>query len=422
MFSTVLFSKTKALYQSQIIRQASVLFMGQAGAQFLALISYPILARLYTPAQFGEFAFINSLLPILLVAASGRYETAIILSHNSQHAKRLFQLAQWVLIGYTVALYVILLLPPVREQLQARQLNPLFFWVLPILVFFGGYWQIVQNWLTRFENYLRLSVTLFIQRLVIFLASLAFFFFSKEVNGLVAGLICGMVVVFALSFCFQRQPLSAPIKKLRHLAHSYSDFPLYSAPTLLVNIFTLHLPVLWFTFFYSQQEAGIYSLAIALILLPVTGLRTSFGHIFFQRVAREKAPERYKMLIRYCIKHAWFLLPISVVLAFFGEFVIHVFLGDEWKATGRIVSLLAPTILAQGLAGLLFVYLNTNRLQQHTLILNLLKLLLWLLALGIGMMANDFYLIFKLMAVFSYVQLLLLFLMARNFHKNVILV
>lgn len=418
MLSTVFKSKIKAQYQSQTTRQASILIMGQAGAQLLALVSYPVLARLYTPAQFGEFAFINSLLPVLLVCASGRYETAIILSHNRRQAQRLFQLAQCILLGYVAVILLVLLLPGIQERLQDQQISSSFFWALPLLVLFGGYWQIVQNWLTRFEKYIHLSIAIFVQRLVIFLTSLIFSLLSKDMNGLVAGLICGMALVFSLSLYFQRQPLLAPIKRLRNFAYSFRDFPLYSAPALFINIFTLHLPVLWFTFFYSQQLAGVYSLAFSLILIPVTGLRSSFGHIFFQRVARAKAADRYRLLMRYCTKHSWFLIPLSVVLACFGEFLIALFLGESWQATGRIVALLAPTIFSHGIAGLLLVYLNTNRQQKHSFMLNLLKLILWLIALGSGLIVKDFYMTFKLMAVFSYVQLLLMFLIVRNYHKK----
>ena len=64
---------------SKIQKNIATLVTGTMIAQAIPIAISPILTRLYTPAEFGSFALYMSIVSILVVIATARYELAIVL-------------------------------------------------------------------------------------------------------------------------------------------------------------------------------------------------------------------------------------------------------------------------------------------------------------------------------------------------------
>ena len=65
---------------------------GTAVAQLLLALAMPVLTRLYTPADYGALAVYSSMLTVLVVVASLRYEPAIPLPEDEMTAGSLLVL------------------------------------------------------------------------------------------------------------------------------------------------------------------------------------------------------------------------------------------------------------------------------------------------------------------------------------------
>jgi O-antigen/teichoic acid export membrane protein len=65
------------LPQNAFARGVSVLVGGTAGAQLITVLAAPLLTRLYSPEDFGLVAVCASLLALIGVISSRRYELAI---------------------------------------------------------------------------------------------------------------------------------------------------------------------------------------------------------------------------------------------------------------------------------------------------------------------------------------------------------
>jgi lipopolysaccharide exporter len=369
----------------------------------IALLSQPVLARLYSPADFGEFAFLNSVLAILLIASSGRYEAGIVLTRRPQQAKYLFQLAQLVLLGYILLLSTgIYLAPPVVVDYFEKEGS--FFsyvWLIPLLVLFSGYWQIVYNWLLRFKKFTQLSYILVSQRLLIFAGALGATLLPFSGNGLILGLLIGFLAIFIISIFIQRQPLIVPVKSLRSYAYHFKDFPLYSVPTLLINLAFVHLPVIWLTFFYNPDNAGNYSLAYTLISVPAAFMDMSLGKMFYINLAQEKKENYYPLLKKHCRYYVIMLLPAVLIAFLWGKPLMLLLLGSNWGEAGKILSTIAPLMLIRGLSTLFMYVLAVIRRQSFSLILQVYQLAIWVLAFAIGLYFQDILISLKLAVLFS---------------------
>ena len=74
------------------VRSVLTVASGSAAAQLLLSLALPVLARLYTPAEYGVLAVYSAILTVLVVVASLRYESAIRLPREESSAGSLLVL------------------------------------------------------------------------------------------------------------------------------------------------------------------------------------------------------------------------------------------------------------------------------------------------------------------------------------------
>lgn len=427
MLSGAILSKTREISQSETFRHFAVLLSGKAGVYFISLISQPLLARLYTPAQFGEFAFLNSILAILLIGASGRFEAGIVLSHQPQKAVRLFQLAQFVLFGYVLCLSVFICFAPsvAQKYFNEQGLSSLSLWIVPLVVLFSGNWQIVHNWLIRFEKFSQISFALVFQRVLIFGTAVIAFYLQTPVNGLILSLFIGSVGIFILSLLLQRHSLVVPLKRLLPFAYHFRDFPLFSVPTQFLHMLLIHFPVLCITFFYDKENAGAFGLAYSLTSVPLHLLHVSLGQIFYQRLAQCEKSGQISLTLKYCKLYAAFLVPVIFVTTAFGNELTYFFLGNSWAKAGEMMSSMSFLMLIQGMFHLFTYIVTVRRKQQLNLFLQLFQFVLCVLAFAIGFLFKDIILSLWLLVLFNSFHLACtIFLIVKsvvpsqNAHKN----
>jgi len=99
-------------------RHVLTLMTGTTLAQAIALAISPILTRLYAPEQFGVFALYLSIVALLAIVATGRYELAIVLPESDVDAWHLCALA--LLIAAAVSVSTLLGVWIFGERIAAR--------------------------------------------------------------------------------------------------------------------------------------------------------------------------------------------------------------------------------------------------------------------------------------------------------------
>jgi O-antigen/teichoic acid export membrane protein len=84
------------------------------------------------------------------------------------------------------------------------------------------------------------------------------------------------------------------ITRLRMTASTYQKFPLYTAPSSLLNSLALTLPVPLISGAFGVDAAGQFSIASRVLLLPLALVGASIGDVFHNRVSllSREHPER----------------------------------------------------------------------------------------------------------------------------------
>ena len=109
----------KQLFRSEFVRNASVLSFGSLIAQLVPFLVYPLIGRLYTPTQAAILASFTSVVSIIQVASTGKYEGAILLAKDHFEAANVAVLSMLICACVCLGVGIPLLLFPDYFSLSA---------------------------------------------------------------------------------------------------------------------------------------------------------------------------------------------------------------------------------------------------------------------------------------------------------------
>jgi O-antigen/teichoic acid export membrane protein len=137
---------------------ASILASGSAIASLISLASEPIASRLFPPEVFGIVYAFYSLMAIIGLIMSFRYEQAIVLPDNHSDAAGLLKLSSLLLLGWVFVLYLFIRTTRMVEWLEWESIRGVV-WLLPLLSGLMGLWFILNSWFIRKKKFIHISIS-----------------------------------------------------------------------------------------------------------------------------------------------------------------------------------------------------------------------------------------------------------------------
>ena len=226
-------------------KNVSTLVLGTFIAQFITIIFTPILSRIFSPNHFGLFAIIFSITGIFSTIIGGRYEIAIVQAKNNLESINLSFISSLLMIIFTLISVVICFL---FKDFFVEISNLPFKLILltPLVSLFIGLFNILNMLNTKFENYNTIALSKIIrsslQGIFPIILSLTFISSLNLIFGFISGFVGAYIVLFKKQFIqmFHKDYIS--FKNITSLLKKYKEFPLYNAPSSLVDTFTLQFP------------------------------------------------------------------------------------------------------------------------------------------------------------------------------------
>jgi len=333
--------------RSKFVRHVSLMISGTAIAQAITLLAAPLLSRLYRPEELGGLAVFLSLVSLLSVISSLRYEMAIVLPQEEEEAASVFVLSCCILAILT-AIGAAISLPfggPLARLLGAPGMER-WMWAVPVGLLATGLYQILNLWSTRRQQYQRISLSQITRSGGISGTQIAAGMAGYSAAGLIAGQIAGQLMAsiwWALRIWRESSALfksRLKLRQLKQIAWKYSEFPKYSTPQTLLNALSQNLPIFLLGFFYGAVTVGFYSIALRLIQLPVTLVSQSVRQVFYQRTSAAGQGEvnLHEMLKKTTLSLALIALLPSLCLILFGSYLFQWVLGADWAEAGLYAS------------------------------------------------------------------------------------
>lgn len=355
--------------RSEFIANILTLSFGSIISQVIPIVSSVILARLYSPEDFGLWGVFSSYASILAVIGCFRYEIAIVKPKRTVDVWNLTVLS--TIFAFTFSafwmLFIVLDWSCGLNILNVLIGGNIIFW-LPLYVFVLLVCQIISNVQNRFKLYASIAHSSIFRSLLQVVVRMGMGVSFASVLGLVIGAILGTLGYLLLAWrsvnrVIRRVIQKISVKQMIVLMKEYVDFPKYDMFGALLNTLSSNVPIILLALFFTKSDVGFFSMAINVLYIPMSFIGTAIGRVYYQRACEmvmrgEDIASLTRKIFQFSFYMGW--LPV-VMLILWGEPVFNFVLGEKWGGVG---------IYAEALSLWFFMGFCTSPLSCTFLVLN----------------------------------------------------
>lgn len=409
--------------KSEFSRNVLILMTGTTIAQAIPIAISPILARIYTPEDFGVFALFIAIISILGIIISARYDFAIILPKKDKDALHLLILS--VLINFVLCLIFLIIVIIFNEKITLFLANPeisIWLYFVPFSLFTIGIYQSLSFWANRKKYYKELSISRVSQSSSSSVSNLAIGLIGFNNIGLIVGQILGQTIATLILIKLTWSEIRTKIiffKKIKlfAIAKRYSKFPKYDILASLINVSSHQLTHILINIIFGAVTAGLFYFTQKILSLPISLIASSISDVF-----RQEATKEYQqfgnawMVYKKTLRKLFFLgLIPSIILFLYSVEIFVLIFGEQWRISGEYAQILVPMLFLQFISSPLSSMLYIAEKQNINLVL---QIVLFLLVSSSIFFSNDSYMVVILLSIsfslFYILQLVLSILFAKG--------
>ena len=321
-------------------------------ASAVGLLTLPIITNIFSISDLGKYQLLVSIITMIGVVASLRYDMAIILPKEDAVASIMFKLSFLVLVGVTLVTaavfyffrYPLLILLNAVELVNVALL-------IPAGVFFYGLLEIIKYGLVRKKKFSEFALVRVYQVSTTQFSAIGFGWFYPDFFTLVGCYIFGLLIA---SFFYIKKSMIIIQEKTAHsiknLAIQYKKFPLVNSSIVFLNTLSLEIPVFFLAKYFSMEMVGLYMLANRISVIPMSLFGTSVTKVYFQK-ATDTFNHKPEQLLNVYKKTVQRLAGIGLVpflsIFLFAPFFMKLIFGNEWQFSGVIIQILAIGMFMQ---------------------------------------------------------------------------
>lgn len=339
--------------ESRLLKNILKLVKGTLIAQIISLLFYPIITRIYTPEDFGEFALIIGVASFFTVIATLRYEFAIILPKSNIHAKNIASLS-FILPFLIVAIYTVLslILISLFDEINTFFTDSIIFIFIPLAILLVGIYQTLYYWCNRFDLYNEMANSRIFNTLLNSFAAVTLGLLTNNVWGLLLGYLIGYMssIVYMLlknKGILKEIKSSFNLKRIVYNLKKYKNLPLFNSFHALLDVASLQGTVILMGIFYNNYYLGLFSLTWRVLKIPLVFIGGAVSQIYTKEAATLFANKKKirPLFIKTTLNMFVISLPIFTILFFLGEPMFVYVFGETWRGSGEYVKYLVPWLM-----------------------------------------------------------------------------
>lgn len=325
---------------------ASVL-TGSAMAQAIPILGSVIIARQFSPSEYGLFSAWLGAVLLLAVLIPCRFEMGLAISEDGEPRRLdvISILMTAVLVSCVVGVFCVIaliLLPKVGAKFPTLLIA-----LAPPTAFAIAVVNVWQAWAAAEGLYRRLSMIRVVQAAAITLIQIATGLFHPSASSLALAHLAGVAlsILFSLHLLpLGRLAIGGSTRSLIEFWVRWRQFPMFSLPAGLINTAAAQLPIVIVASRFGADIAGLLALAIKVMGAPSGLLGRSVLDVF-KRHASIAFKERGECRREY-LKTLYVLAVVafcgSILLALFSEALFSLAFGENWADAGNIAVWLLP--------------------------------------------------------------------------------
>ncbi|HCZ9335538.1 TPA: type 8 capsular polysaccharide synthesis protein Cap8K [Staphylococcus aureus] len=403
---------------NKFIGDSFLMILSSGIAQVILIITTPIITRLYSPAEFGEFTIFSNIAMILIPIINARYDLLIVNAKNDRSANILSQ------ISFLISLLILLILIPILAI--SAWLYPNFildFIFIIIMLFLVSLTNIFTNYLNKERKYKVLSLINVFRAGSMALLQIIFGLLSLGGLGLIIGFSLSYITGITLGYKTFKKHFNIVRNKeeTKALFLENKNQLVYSTPSILLNSLSFSVVVFFIGILYTNTEVGIYGMAIRVLGIPVTIISLGLSKIFMQQ-ANDYYIERgnfRNLLLKFSSTLVIVSIILYVPLYLFSEELVNILLGHSWVDAITVIKIVIPLFVIRLIVSTVSLSVIVLQKQQLELILQALFLIGTTVTFVISKMLNLTFLNFvSINTAVLIVSYMIFFIALYYFAKN----
>jgi len=333
--------------KSELFKNVSVLISGTAIAQLIPILLQPVLRRFYSPETFGSYSVYLSLIGILYVLSSLRYEMAIALPRKDKMAVNLWALAFIFNLIFNALLFVVVSVfrRPIVDFLNIPSEYFVFIYLVPLGNFLYSFYQSTHYWLIRKKSFKAVSINKFARRISeggVQVFSKTIFGGTSLVLGDITGHFTNAMAGFYQSYKKGLQLNTISLIKLKYVFRKYSDFPKYNLVSSFMGVFSFLIPTILINKFYSAEYAGYYDLSKMVLSIPLALIAGSVANVLLQRFSEKRQLKETILKDFSQVFSMVFVIAVLeiLVISLWGVPLFKIIFGKQWVESGSMSQIL----------------------------------------------------------------------------------
>lgn len=403
---------------NKFIGDSFLMILSSGIAQVILIITTPIITRLYSPTEFGEFTIFSNIAMILIPIINARYDLLIVNTKNDRSANILSQ------ISFLISLLILLILIPIFAI--SASLYPNFildFIFIIIMLFLVSLTNIFTNYLNKERKYKVLSLINVFRAGSMALLQIIFGLLALGSLGLIIGFSLSYIAGITLGYKTFKKHFNIVRDKeeTKALFLENKNQLVYSTPSILLNSLSFSVVVFFIGILYTNTEVGIYGMAIRVLGIPVTIISLGLSKIFMQQ-ANDYYIEHgnFRNLL---LKFSSILVIVSIILYvplyLFSEELVNILLGHSWVDAITVIKIVIPLFVIRLIVSTVSLSVIVLQKQQLELILQALFLIGTTATFVISKMLNLTFLNFvSINTIVLIVSYMIFFIALYYFAKN----
>lgn len=331
-------------------------FVGSSALmQLFPLLSAPIVARLYTPAEFGIYAVFFALSSILAGLSALALTNATLLEAEDGGGAHATLLAMSVTIIFCTLLLALLVATPhaTMAAIFGEAVVPYLLW-LPLTALLSGIFTCLYTWTIRVKKFHLLARNRIVLGVSTAGLQIGIGLMDPGAIGFIIANLCGYglaVMLLVTPFLGDMRHLRPAFGLRSGLAQlkKYQTLPVWTVPANLVNSVCSFLPDLIIGRLFGVAQLGQFSLASRMVNFPLTFIATSAQDIFRQQAAQEfnehghcrQTFNRFFLLMG--ITAIALLVPVILVV----PYVFPIIFGSQWNRSGTLIQAIGLLLIVR---------------------------------------------------------------------------
>ncbi|MBS1491599.1 MAG: oligosaccharide flippase family protein [Bacteroidetes bacterium] len=389
----------------------------------------PIITRLYSPEQYGVFSVFSSIVVMVSLLGSLRYNEAIVLAKTPGERNNLASLS--IILTGTIACFSLGGIIGYNQISSFFDNNGLryFVYLIPLGVLLTGLLEVlicINAWKRKFFTN---GMAGFMMNLIARIFTIGYGQLSPQPIVLIGGDLLGKIagcltIIYSLPKFISKGLAHAKTityHTLKAVAYQYRHFPYFVFPSSAIQTFSNQLPIYFFQTKYSSAVVGAFALATSLLEIINKLIPYSIAGVFFSQAAYLKnESKQYLSLVTFKLFTA---LTVAAGIIFFlcaglSRYVFPFVFGNSWQLAGIFSAILSVSYATNFInTSIVEVYKVIDK-QKALLITSTISVFLKIIALGSIMLfdisATESLLIFCVAgALGNWIQVVVIFIKLR---------